>query len=145
MSLRSENTLYHCPRPPPSVCRYLTAGGAVKTVAESYRVAPCTATGIVHEVCESIYNRLAPLYLRSPTLDDWKAAAADFEQDWHLPNCIGALDGKHVALQKPADTGTLYYNYKGFCSVVLLAIADARYRCDKLHMRSYMDVPIHDN
>ena len=100
----------------------------MKTIAESYRIAPRTATGIIYEVCEAIYQRLAPLCLRSPTLNDWQASAADFLEVWQLPNCIGALDGKHVALQKPAGTGTLYHNYKGFCSVVLLAVADARYR-----------------
>ena len=82
----------------------------------------------MYEVCEAIYRRLASLYLRSPRAEDWQAAAADFLEVWQLPNCIGAIDGKHVALQKPSDTGTLYHNYKGFCSIVLLAVADARYR-----------------
>ncbi|XP_043206335.1 putative nuclease HARBI1 [Amphibalanus amphitrite] len=108
--------------------RYLAAGGAMKTIAESYRIAPRTATGIIYEVCEAIYQRLAPLCLRSPTLNDWHASADDFLELWQLPNCIGALDGKHVALQKPAGTGSIYFNYKGFCSVVLMAVADARYR-----------------
>ena len=108
--------------------RYLAAGGTMKTIAESYRMAPCTMSGIVHEVCVAIFQRLAPLYLRSPTLDDWKASAEAFADQWQLPNCIGALDGKHVALEKPPGTGTLYHCYKGYSSVVLLAVADAHYR-----------------
>ena len=112
----------------PVFFRYLATGGAIKTVAESYRIAPNTATGVVYEVCEALYNRLAPLHLRSPTVEDWRSAAADFAQRWQLPNCIGAVDGKHVALEKPAGSGSLYFNYKGFFSVVLLAVSDARYR-----------------
>ena len=91
-------------------------------------MAPCTAAGIVYEVCEALYKRLAPIYLRSPTPEDWQSSAADFAELWQLPNCIGAIDGKHVSLEKPSNTGTLYHNYKGFCSVVLLAVVDARYR-----------------
>lgn len=29
-----------------------------------------------------------------------------------LPNCIGALDGKHVCLIQPPESGFMYYNYR---------------------------------
>ena len=30
---------------------------------------------------------------------------------WNFPNCIGAIDGKHVPLFSPAGSGSLFYNY----------------------------------
>ncbi|CAH2013981.1 unnamed protein product [Acanthoscelides obtectus] len=60
--------------------------------------------------------------------EKWKEIAASFEERWHFPHCIGALDGKHIDIIPPQNSGSYYYNYKGKHSMVLLAIVDAKYR-----------------
>ena len=44
-----------------------------------------------------------------------------------MPHVVGVIDGKHIRIQCPKKTGTLHHNSKGFFSLVLLAICDARY------------------
>jgi len=46
---------------------------------------------------------------------------------WNFPFCLGALDGEHIAFRPRKSDGSYYYNYKGFNSIVLLALVDAEY------------------
>ena len=45
-----------------------------------------------------------------------------------FPDCMGAIDGKHFGIVKPQNSGSLFYHYKGYCSVQMLALVDVNYR-----------------
>ena len=51
-----------------------------------------------------------------------------FHDRRQLPHCIGAANGKHVSILHPRNSGSEFCHYKGFFSVVLLAVVDADYK-----------------
>lgn len=53
--------------------------------------------------------------------------AEDFQTKTNFPNCIGAVDGKHIHIKRPENSGSSFYNYKQFFSIVLMALVDSIY------------------
>lgn len=87
-----------------------------------------TCRQAIIEVCRVLYFVLAPEYLKLPsTPEQWRQISVEFDRQWDFPHCIGALDGKHVRIACPDNSGSEYINYKGYFSIVLMAMCDARY------------------
>jgi hypothetical protein len=109
--------------------RFLATGESYKSLAFGFRVASNTISKIVSETCEVINDEFMNEVLKCPSTEaEWKAVAEGFENKWNFYHCIGALDGKHIAMKKPAKSGSIYYNYKGFFSQVLMALVDSNYQ-----------------
>ena len=72
-----------------------------------------------------------------PIEADWQHIEYGFRTRWNFPNCCGALDGKHVALRSPPNSGSLYFNYKNHFSVVLMALVDDSYKFTYVDVGNY--------
>lgn len=87
-----------------------------------------TISGIVKEVCQAIWVTLKDEVLKFPNEhSEWIEIATGFEKNTNFPQCVGALDGKHIRMIMPQHTASLDFNYKGYFSIVLLAMCDANY------------------
>lgn len=65
----------------------------------------------------------------------------DYWKRWNFPNCVGSVDGKHIRLQCPPNSGTLFYNYKKYYSIVLMTVADHLYRFTLVDIGAYGGKP----
>ena len=109
--------------------RYLATGESYTSLSCQFRVGRSTISKFLPEVCRAIQDEFTKEYLRCPTTpDEWKELETKFRIRWNVPHTLGALDGKHVALKKPKNSGALYHNYKGFFSIVMLALVDGQYK-----------------
>nr|CAI5844569.1 unnamed protein product [Callosobruchus analis] len=102
--------------------KYLATGISFSALSYEYLLAPSTLRKIVFDTCQVIWNKLQPLYM-SETLaeDDCLRIADQFFARTKFPNIIGVVDGKHIRVIKPSHSGSNFFNYKKYFSVVLMA------------------------
>ena len=77
------------------------------------------------------------LILPMPSEDQLRKISDNFFTKTNYPNCIGAIDGKHIRLKAPRNSGSLYFNYKEYYSMVLLAVVDSHCKFIAVDIGSY--------
>ena len=84
---------------------------------------------IISETCQTLWRVLSEKgFIKAPDSEkEWFAIAAEFNDKWNFPHCLGAIDGKHVLIQAPARSGSNFFNYTKCFSIVLLAFCNANY------------------
>lgn len=109
--------------------RFLTTGESYFSLMTQYRVSETTIGRIVPRVCRAIIVSLMEEHMPFPkSSEEWKSIADAYMEKWNFPNCIGALDGKHVGIVRPNNSVSEYYNYKGYYSIIIMALVDADYK-----------------
>ncbi|XP_018401801.1 PREDICTED: putative nuclease HARBI1 [Cyphomyrmex costatus] len=109
--------------------RHLATGESQESLSLTFRIGQSTISGIIKEVCRAIVTVLKEEYLKAPSSEmEWQEIARNFGELWQFENCIGAIDGKHCRIDPPLRSGSLYYCYKDFFSIVLMAVVDAHLR-----------------
>lgn len=112
--------------------RFLATGEAFKSLSFQFRISLNAVSYIVKGCCKAILERMVTKFIKVPSSDEeWLQISQKFEERWNFPHALGAIDGKHVRIQKPKNGGSFYYNYKHHHSIILMAIAG-------LNMNVYM-------
>ena len=89
-------------------CRYLATGDSYTTIAASYQTSKSTLSHIIPETCEALYEALHEEVIPTPSTADWIKIAKGYERCWQFPNCVGSIDGKHIVLQAPPNSGSMF-------------------------------------
>ncbi|CAI6373994.1 unnamed protein product [Macrosiphum euphorbiae] len=108
--------------------RYLATGESIRSFSFSFRISHCYLSSIIKNTLAALKIKLMPIFMSDIKNIDFKQKAAEFSYKWNFPNCILAIDGKHVRIRSPSNSGSLFHNYKDYFSIVLLAMVDANYK-----------------
>lgn len=107
---------------------FLGTGASYARLEYLTRISRPSLSKIIPETCAALYTALKDEYLKIPTSsEEWLLVAQEFGLRWNFPNCVGAIDGKHILIKPPPGRGSLYFNYKHTFSIVLMAVANANY------------------
>ena len=109
--------------------RFLASGDSYRSLSYAFRVPHNTISKFVGGVCRAIVDEYGDEMVSVPeTENDWRKVSEQFASKWNFSHAVGALDGKHIAIKAPKNLGSMYYNYKGFFSIILLGLVDAEYK-----------------
>ena len=82
--------------------RYLACGDNHHSKIYAWRVPHNTIFLFIPEVCKAIVEAYTDEVIACPkTPQEWQLIADQFAKRWNFHNCVGAIDGKHVALICP--------------------------------------------
>uniref|UniRef100_A0A3B3SD89 DDE Tnp4 domain-containing protein n=1 Tax=Paramormyrops kingsleyae TaxID=1676925 RepID=A0A3B3SD89_9TELE len=117
--------------------RFLTTGMSYRALAASYKLGSATVGRVISEVSQVIWVSLKNEFVAYPDQTKWQSIKGDFLSLWNYPNCLGSIDGKHIRVQAPRNSGSQFHNYKGYFSFILMAVCDARYRFSVVDIGAY--------
>ncbi|XP_022165416.1 uncharacterized protein LOC111030301, partial [Myzus persicae] len=107
---------------------YLATGESMRSLSFGFRVNYSYISVIIKITLAALKTKLIPIFMPDTKTINFMSKAAEFSYKWNFPNCISAIDGKHIRIRCPSKSGSLYRNYKDFFSIVLLAMVDANYK-----------------
>ena len=107
---------------------FLATGDCSKTLAGHFHLGVSTVCQIIKNTCDAIWMELRDTHMKPLDQRDWVHIEEGFRTKWNFPNCCEAIDGKHVNIHEPKNSGSLFLNYKRTFSLILMALVDANYK-----------------
>ena len=109
--------------------RHLSIEESYTLLQYHWRIEITTICKFFPQVCKAILKEFQQEYLiYSTDPEDWKKIEERFRNRWNVSHAVSALDGKRIAIKKPKKSGSEYFNYKGYISLVLLALVAAEHK-----------------
>ena len=106
--------------------RFLATGETFRSLHFQFRI----GERVIEEVTEVIVRYLGKEHIKTPlNSEEWLKISEAFQSRWNFPNCLGAIDGKHIQIRPLPGAGSEYFNCKKTFSIILLVIAGPNYEC----------------
>ncbi|KAL4717023.1 hypothetical protein ACJJTC_016910 [Scirpophaga incertulas] len=106
--------------------RYLATGDDFQSIHFLFKISPQLISNIIPEVCNALNEALKDEVKIPSCSNEWLEIEKGFAPKF--PRAVGSIDGKHIVLESPINSGSEYYNYKRTFSIVLLAAVDSQHK-----------------
>ena len=109
--------------------RHLDSGDRYASMKFEFRVPHNTMSVCVRDVRQALIEEFKHECIQCTTTEaEWRVISEAFGRRWNIHHAYAAFDGKHVACRYPRNSGSLYFNYKSFFSIVLMGLVDSSYK-----------------
>ena len=83
---------------------HLSTGESYTSLQYHRMVGRTTICKFITKVCKAILEEFQQEYLICPIdPEEWRRIEEKFRNRWNVPHAVGALDGKHIAMEKPKN------------------------------------------
>ncbi|XP_066585161.1 uncharacterized protein [Prorops nasuta] len=104
---------------------YMSNTEPLRTIADRFDVSISSVFRVIRRVTSWLLSKLVN-NIKWPSENRINSIKRGFYSKKGLNNCIGAIDGCHIKVEKPPHNGKDYYNRKKFYSLNLQAVVDSR-------------------
>ena len=93
---------------------YLSDERRFRKTANAFGIAKNTLSMIIRQVTKTISNHLTDKYIKERrTKEEVNESCSFFFEKHGFPQCLGPVDGTHIAIKQPSENSMHYINRKG--------------------------------
>ncbi|XP_064487325.1 uncharacterized protein LOC135399499 [Ornithodoros turicata] len=107
-----------------------------RTIAHLFAIGRSTVNAIFKDFCDAVILHLEQQWICMVRRNEMESHMREFHAVTGFPQAIRALGGCHLPVSPPKLHATDYYNYKGWYSIILLALVDHQYKFKYINVGS---------
>ena len=96
---------------------HVSQGDAYTSISDSFAVGKSTVSNIISDVSRAIVYHLSTKYIRFSTMDEAMRSMEFWRAKTGIPGVVACIDGSHIPIIQPSNSGSAYCNRKGFYSI----------------------------